>query len=345
MRRSAALSAKINVSQIETYPGSNILKPTSEWKKCFDKNKKDGTIIRRAFWHQFLTISNVAHPLLNLPAGKIPSASKVFSQLKIDPQKLTDLDPCKHVKLLETMKAMGMDKTKVHGMKPGMDPYAGIYDAVSRLIKIMPRALRGTTEPNIDSFAGLFLTMCGFADGKLVLATQVQSPFCMFGCRCESKPEHFVVITPNNDLVLIIEDGTHKTEANKHLFVGGKQPKFDQYHGYVGQVIGEMLMAASLNARLPVPPDNKIPDDAPKKKMFHSIFAFRFVGLHLTAFQLSVSAAQMDALAKGHIPSRKLLLRTSVKDCVTDPGWDTTVQPDRYNALALAAAVLKKVSK
>jgi hypothetical protein len=167
-------------------------------------------------------------------------------------------------------------------------------------------------EKKIDQCAEFFLILCGFANSPFSITAE-GADFKIFGKMCHSDGDYFVVVTPNNDLVLVFEDKSLKEEE-----VLAKQ-------GHLGQIVGELLQILSLNR------DNK---------KFHSVFAVRFINYRVTAFRVNPDKATLNALCDTRkVPTTKLELLCSEATPKISPGLSLIDQKERVQALQLMADI------
>ena len=168
-----------------------------------------------------------------------------------------------HCGIEKIMKHLGVPERKIDK----------VLDDNRRMVGQLARARREELsstrhEKKIDQCAQHFLQLCGF-DSSPFSITAEGDDFKIFGKECQSDGDHYVVVTPSNDLVLVFED---------------KSLKFDEVvkqQGHLGQIVGELLQLLSLNRN---------------KKVFRSVFAVRFINYFVTAFRLDVDKPTTNAL-------------------------------------------------
>jgi hypothetical protein len=165
-------------------------------------------------------------------------------------------------------------------------------------------------EKKIDECAHHFLQLCGF-DNSPFSITAEGDDFKIFGKMCHSDGDHYVVVTPNNDLVLVFED-----KSLKKWEVLAKQ-------GHLGQIVGELLQMLSLNRG---------------NKKFHSIFAVRFINYRVTAFRVEPDKATLNTLCGTRkVPTTKLQLLCNEATPKISPGLSLIDPKERLQALQIVS--------
>jgi hypothetical protein len=211
------------------------------------------------FCDQFVDI--VHSPTLALPAGTplCPSA-EVFAELDIKDKILRH--PPKREKVFEhcNIEAV-MKRLKLQTIVDG-SPTVALLDN-QRMVGQLGRARREELSPTrhekkIDQCAQHFLVLCGFGTDPFEI-TADGCDFKIFGKKCFSDGDHYVVVTPSNDLVLVFED--------KSLQAGQVLSR----QGHLGQIVGELLQMLSVNRG---------------NRKFRSVFAVRFINYRVTAFRV-----------------------------------------------------------
>ena len=253
---------------------------------------------------------------LSLPTGKrlVPSAA-VFAELDIDDSFLlnppTDKYVYAHCKLERVMHRLA-----IPGMADG-SPNPNVLVDNQRMVDQLSDARREEMsdtryEKTIDQCAAAFLHVTGFATSPFKIAA-AGADFKIFGKMCHSDGDHYVIVTPNNDLVLVFED--------KSLKEGAVLSK----RGHLGQIVGELLQMLSLNR---------------DKKQFHSVFAVRFVNYRVTAFRVTASKATLATLCDGRkVPSSKLQLLCSEATPAVSLGLSLIDKTERRAVLQLMADI------
>ena len=130
-------------------------------------------------------------------------------------------------------------------------------------------------------------------------------------------------MTPNNDLVLVF--------ADKSLLENHKIPK----QGHLGQIVSEMLQMLSVNR---------------DTKLFHDVFAVRFINYRVVAFRVVIDKATLDTLCDTcDVPTTKLQLLCSELDPLTSRGLSLIDPQERVLALQRMADIrqfiMKKMSR
>ena len=179
-----------------------------------------------SFCRQFVEV--VHDPTLSLPTGTpLWSSAEVFAELPIDDTVLCnppmDKQVFEHCDIEKVMKAMGCR----------VDPCSKVLEQNQQMVGQLARARREEKsqkrhEKKIDYCATHFLILNGFASSPFSITAEGDD-FKIFGKKCHSDGDHYVVVTPSNDLVLVFED---------------KSLKFDKVvkqQGHLGQIIGELL--------------------------------------------------------------------------------------------------------
>lgn len=313
LRRAVLLAAKVNTKKL--VKANNVLEPTSKWS--FD------------FCKQFTTMK--VDTSLGLPVATETASSQVFERLPLNEHNLlNDADPTAHADIEGVMKKMKIPRNIWYG---------DVLKANNRMVDQLARACKESIsvkkkEKKIDQCAEHFLQLCGF-DDKPFSITAEGSDFAAFGMSCFSEADHYVVVTPDNDLVLIFEDK-----------VGRLGPD-----GHIGQVIGEMLMMLSVNAQIQVPFTRKgkaIPPSPPstKKPIFRSIYAVRFVDYHVSCFTMNPTEQQIyDVCLHGKICKPKLQLLTDTEKATRNKGFSLVDPKQRKHALRTMAAMRQAITK
>jgi hypothetical protein len=167
-------------------------------------------------------------------------------------------------------------------------------------------------EKKIDQCAEFFLILCGFADSPFEITAEGED-FKIFGKMCHSDGDHYVVVTPNNDLVLVFED-----KSLKEGQVLAKQ-------GHLGQIVGELLQMLSLNR------DNN---------KFRNVFAVRFVNYRVTAFRVYPVLTTLNTLRETNkVPTRKLKLLSTEANPEISLGLSLIDAKERLQALQIMADI------
>ena len=167
----------------------------------------------------------------------------------------------------------------------------------------------------IDQCAEFFLILNGFASTPLEI-TERRSDFTIFGKRCHSKADMVVIVSSNNDLVLVCEDKSVKE---------GAKPVAEQ--GHLGQIMGELLQILAEN-RARVPPT------------FRSVFAVRFVNYYVTAFRVDPDRRTLNTLCDTrNLPAKKLRLLSNVADPKTNFGLSLIDADERKQVVQLMANI------
>ena len=173
-------------------------------------------------------------------------------------------------------------------------------------------------EKKIDQCAEFFLILNGFASAPFNITAEGDD-FKIFGKKCHSDGDHYVVVTPTNDLVLVFED--------KSLEFG----EVVKQQGHLGQIVGELLQLLSSNR---------------SKKVFRSVFAVRFINYFVTAFRLDVDKATTNALVnKLDLPPKKLQLLCSDAHPQKNRGLSLIDPTQRIRALQLMADIRNFIAK
>ena len=305
--------------------------PANKWKWSFCK--------------QFVDL--VHNPTLSLsPALSLPPSAAAFARLKIDDDVLLnppkDKDVYEHCDIEGVMKCMGLapvpdqalydasptQRTKMmNELLAVTKRYDKILDDNRRLVLQLSTARKEEqsikrNEKKIDQCAQHFLQLCGFDDKPFKITSKGRS-FTIFGKTCYSAADHYVVVTPNNDLVLVFED--------KSLLENHAIPK----QGHLGQIVSEMLQMLSVNR------------DA---KLFHDVFAVRFINYRVVAFRVVTDQATLDTLCDTcEVPAKKLQLLCSEVDPLTNWGLSLIDLQERAQALQRMADIrefiMKKLTK
>jgi hypothetical protein len=167
-------------------------------------------------------------------------------------------------------------------------------------------------ERTIDQCAQHLLQLCGFDSSPFSIKAEGDD-FKIFGKTCHSDGDHYVVVTPSNDLVLVFED--------KSLKVGAVVKQ----HGHLGQIVGELLQLLSLNR---------------VNKVFRNVFAVRFINYYVTAFRLEVSERTLHGLVTTRaVPPKKLQLLCSDAAATKNRGLSLIDRTQRREALQLMADI------
>ena len=279
-----------------------------------------------SFCEQFVDL--VHNPTLSIPpALSLPPSAAVFARLKIDDDVL--LNPPKgkraheHCDIEGVMKSMDYVVTD-HG---AVVPNPKILDDNRRLVLQLSTARKEEqsikrSEGKIDQCAEFFLILNGFADDPFQI-TSDGCHFKIFGKTCYSKADHYVVVTPNNDLVLVFED---KSQLANHAIPN---------EGHLGQIVSEMLQMLSMNR------------DA---KLYNDVFAVRFINYHVVAFRVVTDQATLDTLCDTcDVPTTKLQLLCSELDPLANRGLSLIDPQERAQALQRMADmrefIMKKMSR
>jgi hypothetical protein len=264
------------------------------------------------FCDQFVDI--VHHPTLSLSTGSplYPSA-EVFGRLFVDDEILQvppkDEFVYAHCNIEGVMKNMGL-QTMADG-SPNPNILKDNQDMVNRLSRARREELsRNRHEKTIDLCAQRFLMLCGFNDSPFSIEA-AGDKFKIFGKMCYSDSEFFVVMTPNDDLVLVFEDKSLPLK------------KVIKKKGHLGQIVGELLQLLSMNR---------------SKKVFRKVFAVRFIDYRVTAFRIDPEKSTLDTLcATKKVPKKKLQLLCNVENPMTNPGLSLIDSKERVDALHLMA--------
>ena len=168
------------------------------------------------------------------------------------------------------------------------------------------------TEKDVDAGAHELLRLCGFFEDSLEMGTG-EKRFDIFGSKCSSIADHYIIHTANDELVLVWED--------KSLREGEAIPQ----RGHVGQIMGELLQLLSVNR---------------KHGVFRTVFAVRYINYNVTAFRVDADEATLDTLVTtANRPAKKLKLLCSVKHPATDRGLSLIDNKERGQAMRLLAAI------
>jgi hypothetical protein len=268
------------------------------------------------FCQQFVEL--VHDPTLSLPTGKplVPSA-EVFAELDIDDKLL--LNPPKdkqifeHCRIEKVMKRMGYVRKRTSETQG----YTSVLLDNQRMLDQLARARREERaeirhEKKIDQCAQHFLVLCGFDNSPFTITAE-GADFQIFGKTCFSDGDHYVVVTPHNDLVLVFED--------KSL----KEGQVIEKRGHLGQIVGELLQMLSLNR------DNK---------KFHSVFAVRFINYFVTAFRVCPSKATLRTICDTReVPVTPLRLLCTEATPTTSLGLSLIDKTERLQALKRMADI------
>ena len=269
------------------------------------------------FCEQFAEI--VHDPTLSLPTGaRLPPSAEVFAQLPIDDKLLQEPPRDKQVfeqcGIEKVMNGMGYVLSHNTALDK-LELMAKILDDNQIMVKKLARARREEMsarryEKKIDLCAHDFLTLCGFDSGPFEITAE-GGDFKIFGKTCHSDGDYYVIVTPNNDLVLVFED--------KSL----KEGEVLRKQGHLGQIVGELLQMLSLNR---------------DKKKFHSVFAVRFINYRVTAFRVEPERATLTTLCDTcKTPKKKLQLLCSVATPTTSLGLSLIDSKERAQALQIMA--------
>ena len=274
------------------------------------------------FCDQFVDI--VHNPTLSLPTGTplCPSA-EVFAELDIKDKILRHPPKRKqvfeHCNIEAVMKSLKLP-TMADG-SPNLNVLLDNQRMVSQLadarLEELARALREELSPTryrkkIDQCAEHFLILCGFDTSPFEITAE-GCDFKIFGKWCYSDCDHFVVVTPNNDLVLIFEDKSLQTGQ-----VLARQ-------GHLGQIVGELLQILSVNR---------------DKKTFRSVFAVRFINYRITAFRVDPLKATLRTLCDtDKIPTPKMKILCTEKMPKESPGLSLIDATERRQVLQLMADI------
>ena len=223
-----------------------------------------------SFCDQFVDV--VHNPTLSLPIGTplCPSA-EVFAELDIKDKILLhppkDKQVFEHCNIEAVMKSLKLP-TMADG-SPNLNVLLDNQRMVSQLARARREELSLTRhKKKIDQCAEHFLILCGFDTCPFEI-TADGCDFKVFGKSCYSDCDHYVVVTPNNDLVLIFEDKS--LQAGQVL----------THQGHLGQIVGELLQIMSVNR------DNN---------KFRTVFAVRFINYRVTAFRVDPVKATLQTL-------------------------------------------------
>ena len=262
-----------------------------------------------AFCKQFVKL--VHAPTLLLPTSDMRPSAAVFAKLAINDVFL--LDPTKSKKVFEHCEIEKVMKTM--GYVIGVDPYTKVLDDNRRMVNQLGRARREEKsqkrhEMKIDQCAGHFLQLCGFDDDPFDITAE-GADFKIFGKVCHSVGDHYVVVTPSNDLVLVFED---KSLEDGQLI---------EKRGHLGQIVGELLQMLSLNR------DNNT---------FRNVFAVRFVNYRVTAFRVEPCSETLATLCDtDRVPTSKIKLMCTEKTPQKHLGLSLIDQEERLKALQIMA--------
>jgi hypothetical protein len=260
------------------------------------------------FCQQFVEL--VHDPTLSLPTGKpLVPAAEVFAELDIDDKLLLNPPKTKqvfeHCEIEKVMKRMN-----IPAMADG-SPNPSVLERNQAMVDQLARARREEKaefrhEKKIDQCAQHFLVLCGFDNSPFTITAE-GADFKIFGKTCYSDGDHYVVVTPNNDLVLVFED--------KSLKEGEVLAK----HGHLGQIVGELHQMMSLNR---------------VNKKFHSVFAVRFINYRVTAFRVCPSKATLRTLCDTReVPATPLQLLCTEATPTTSLGLSLIDKTERLQGL------------
>ena len=272
------------------------------------------------FCDQFVDI--VHNPTLSLPTGTplCPSA-EVFAELDINDKILQHPPKRKqvfeHCNIEAVMKKLGYVPKYEDGY-----PIGALVDnqrMVSQLARARREELSSTrNEKKIDQCAEFFLILCGFATAPFDI-TADGCDFKIFGKWCYSDCDHYVVVTPNNDLVLIFEDKS--LQAGQVL----------THQGHLGQIVGELLQMLSVNR------DNKT---------FRTVFAVRFINYRVTAFRVDPVKVTLQTLCDtDKIPTPKMKILCTENTPKVSPGLSLIDVTERRQVLQLMADIRSFIVK
>jgi len=136
--------------------------------------------------------------------------------------------------------------------------------------------MQEATNDNTGTLGLLFLRMFGFetrVEGK--------APFAVFGSKSAcTVPRTVVRDRPRGAIGLLLGEVPPEPEL------------FKKYGGYYNQIMGELCMALSTNARYPRNPRKQdVPRLCPATPCLRDVFYLRFSGHHLTMLRLRVKSA------------------------------------------------------
>jgi hypothetical protein len=167
-------------------------------------------------------------------------------------------------------------------------------------------------EKKIDQCVEHFLILCGFNSSPFAITAE-GADFNIFGMKCHSDGDHYVVVTPSNDLVLVFED--------KSLM----QDEVIKQHGHLGQIVGELLQLLSINR------DNNV---------VRSVFAVRLINYCVTVFRLDVDQPTLKGLVESRrVPLTKLQLLCSDATPTKNRGLSLADPTERVKALQIMADI------
>ena len=272
------------------------------------------------FCDQFVDVLH--NPTLSLPAGTplYPSA-EVFAELEIKDTILRHPPKRKqvfeHCNIEAVMKQLGY--TVNYPKRQNMDVLLDNQRMVSQLARARREELSPTRhEKKIDQCAEHFLILCGFDTSPFEI-TADGCDFKIFGKWCYSDCDHYVVVTPNNDLVLIFEDKS--LQAGQVL----------THQGHLGQIVGELLQMLSVNR------DNK---------NFRTVFAVRLINYRVTAFRVDPVKATLQTLCDTEkIPTPKLEILCTEKTPKESQGLSLIDATERRQVLQLMADIRSFILK
>ena len=223
----------------------------------------------------------------------------------------TDKNPVRHVNLPQVMEKHGIYSTPAKlqaalatatpanatGIIQRYGAADNVAEKVEEVLIQFKAALRqseattGIDEKKIDAFAMALARLCGLTTGKFKIDHRTYQ-LQLWGVRCGSDADVYIISSSTEDLVIIFEDKAGKQATPRN-------------GGYIGQIIGEMLMMKEHNEA--VKAGNGLKD----------VFAIRIINYHAAFFKLACSAAQLKVYRSspvGQVPTPPATLY-----CTHDP--------------------------
>jgi hypothetical protein len=143
----------------------------------------------------------------------------------------------------------------------------------------------------------------------------LKSPFQLFGQEINSIPSHWVIGTPDDDLVVIFGD--------KWLM----HDQIVKRQGYLGEIMFKLLQLLSINY-------NKNP------RVIRDVFAVRMITHHVTCFRIKPIKATLDTLINTREdPKTKLTLICSDPDPINNKGLSLIDPTERKQAVKLLTSI------
>ena len=264
----------------------------------------------------------------------------VFMALKLKKKNLRDdKDPAAHANIPKAMKDLGICRSPAEvqasiAANPAnatqvlrlYEQKAAVEKEVQEVLIQFQAAIRqadkatGVDEKKIDAFAMSIARLCGLTVGKFKIDHR-KYQLKLWGTTCGSDADVYIISSASEDLVIIFEDKAGK-QATPHN------------NGFVGQIIGEMMMMKQHN------------ESTKKGSSGKDVFAARIINYHAAFFKLTCTAAQMTSFsggAQGQVPAQLPLLFCS-HDATKELGFDILNADERRMAMEAFTAIRETLS-